>query len=78
MSDKQYPVQLDTQHREQVQRSQRLTVPERIARAAYAEYSDQCGTRQSFEQLHDRGGFGTLELMDLLVDRIERLEARHE
>lgn len=49
-------------------------VSERIARVAHAEYAAQ-GHRQTFERLHERGGFSAAELIELLAQRIERLEA---
>jgi hypothetical protein len=48
-------------------------VPRLIAEAAFVEYDQHFGG-QTFEQLHERGGFGTLEIMCLLYDRIKRLE----
>lgn len=47
-----------------------------IAEMAYLEYVRQCGDSQSFERLHERGGFGTEELMMLLCQRIVFLETR--
>lgn len=49
-------------------------IPELIAREAYKEYAMQYGTQQSFERLHERGGFGCAELAILLYDRIKRIE----
>lgn len=54
--------------------SQALTIPEPIARLAYEEYAAQFGRSQSFERLHERGGFGTMELICLLADLVERRE----
>lgn len=54
----------------------RAGVPEPIARMAYAEYERQYGSSQSFDRLHERGGFGAIELMLLLCQRIAFLEAR--
>lgn len=51
-------------------------VPIRIAEIAYAEYERQYGSSQSFERLHERGGFGTIELMHLLCQRIVFVEER--
>jgi hypothetical protein len=51
----------------------RRVVDERYARAAYVEYAKQYGTAQSFERLHERGGFSATEIMGLLCDRIDRL-----
>ena len=47
-------------------------VPARIARLAYEEYAHRYGRGQSFERLHERGGFGTEELISLLADLVER------
>lgn len=66
------PVQVGTFHRPGV----RTTVPTPIAEMAYAEYARQYGTDQSFERLHQRGGFGVIELMTLLCQRIVFVEAR--
>lgn len=66
------PVQVGTFHRPGV----RTSVPTPIAEMAYAEYVRQYGNDQSFERLHQRGGFGVIELMALLCQRIVFLEAR--
>jgi hypothetical protein len=50
-------------------------VPRLIAEAAFVEYDQRFGG-QTFEQLHERGGFGTLEIMCLLYDRIKWLEQK--
>ena len=52
----------------------RWSVPRWIAEHAYVEYARQFGTSQSFDRLHERGGFGNIELMTFLCERIERLE----
>jgi hypothetical protein len=57
-------------------RDGRSTVPEPIARMAYAEYERQGHGSQSFDRLHERGGFGVVELMTLLCQRIAFIEAR--
>lgn len=49
-------------------------VPLDISREAYKEYAAQYGTSQSLERLHERGGFGAVELAVLLYERILRLE----
>ena len=49
----------------------KTTVPEWIARMAYEEYARQYGTSQSFNELHQRGGFGIQELMVLLCESIQ-------
>lgn len=48
------------------------TIPEGVARLAYEQYAHRFGTSQSFERLHERGGFGTLEIIGLLADLVER------
>lgn len=50
------------------------TVPKELAAEAYKEYAAQYGTGQSFERLHERGGFGLDELAILLYERIRRIE----
>jgi hypothetical protein len=47
-------------------------IPEPVARLAYEQYAYEYGTDQSFERLHERGGFGTGEALALLADLIER------
>jgi len=49
-------------------------VPEKYARSAYVEYCAQGHGGQSFNRLHERGGFGVFEIMELLCERIHRLE----
>ena len=49
-------------------------VPRPIAEEAYKEYVEQHGDSQSFESLHERGGFGAVEMAVLLYIRIKRLE----
>lgn len=51
-------------------------VSEQIARMAFVEYEHQHGYCQSFEMLHERGGFSASELVELLASRIERLDGR--
>lgn len=58
-----------------IQTRRRSTIPEGIARLAYDEYAARYGTDQSFERLHERGGFGVLEIVTLLADRVERLQS---
>lgn len=43
-------------------------IPEPIARLIYEEY----GNDQTFDRLHERGGFGTGEAIAALADIIER------
>lgn len=50
-------------------------VSERIARIAYDEYVKRYGPNQSFERLHERGGFSVGELIDLLAEAVERRSA---
>lgn len=49
-------------------------INEILAKEAYKEYSDQGHGDQSFERLHERGGFGCIEISALLYCRIKRLE----
>lgn len=42
------------------------TIADHEARVAYAAYAKLYGTRQTFERLHERGGFGYQELTTLL------------
>lgn len=48
------------------------TIPEPVARLIYEQYAYENGTSQSFERLHQRGGFGMIEAIGLLADLIER------
>ena len=50
------------------------TIPYPIAEAAYEEYATSHGRQQSLERLGERGGFGVMELIILLYERIKRLE----
>lgn len=50
-------------------------IPEPIARLAYEEYANQGHGSQSFDRLHERGGFSEAEIVLLLSDLIER--SRH-
>lgn len=51
------------------------TVDEEIARVAYEEYVAKYGSSQSFERLHERGGFCAMEIIMFLYERIQRLES---
>jgi len=51
-------------------------LPEEIARLAYEEYANQGHGGQSFERLHERGGFGVTEVITLLADLVERERSR--
>jgi hypothetical protein len=51
------------------------SIPKVIAEEGYKEYAAQYGTSQSFERLHERGGFGAEELCILLYERIKRIES---
>ena len=42
---------------------QRTQIPETVARLAYETYAGRFGSSQSFERLHERGGFGWEELI---------------
>ncbi|CAI1526727.1 Uncharacterised protein [Serratia quinivorans] len=50
------------------------TIDSDIAREAYKEYVAQTGNDQSFERIHQRGGFCWAELAVLLYARLKRLE----
>lgn len=43
-----------------------------IARLVYEEYANQGHGAQSFERLHERGGFGAGEMIMLLADLVCR------
>ncbi len=47
-----------------------------IAREIYKEYKAQHGDSQSFEMIATRGGFDCIEAIELLFDRIVRIEGR--
>jgi hypothetical protein len=49
-----------------------IFVPKEIAMKAYEMY----GNYQSFERLHERGGFSSGEIIALLMDKIEFLEEK--
>lgn len=51
-------------------------VPEIIAQEAYKEYADQGHGSQSFARLHERGGFSAGEIIMLLYERIQRINAQ--
>lgn len=52
----------------------RTSVPEPIARLAHEEYARHHG--QTFERLHERGGFSPGEIMMLLADALEHERAK--
>lgn len=54
-----------------VQSSHCRTIPKDIAEMAYAEYAIHHGS-QSFERLHERGGFSFGEVVMLLADALNR------
>jgi len=49
------------------------TVPQHIADMAIAEYKAQ-GHHQSLEKINRRGGFYLSEVIQLLADRLDRIE----
>lgn len=49
-------------------------IPWEIAEEAYKEYSAKYGKDQSLERIAERLGFGKLEIILLLFDRIKRIE----
>lgn len=61
-AERRLPIQVGTVARE--------GIPEPIARMVYDEYARQYGASQSFERLHQRGGFGVIEALHLLCQRI--------
>lgn len=63
----QVPVQWD-------RRDERQTIHEGIAKLAHEEYARHHD--QSFERLHERGGFGIGEILCLLADNIEYWKAK--
>lgn len=56
-----------------MQSTKTTAIPKVIAQEAYKEYADQGHGAQSFDRLHERGGFGDTELILLLFERIQRL-----
>jgi len=67
MTNEQVPMQSDCH----CNRSKR-SIEKKIALEAYAEYHIQHSS-QSFERLHERGGFAQSELIGFLYMRIRRL-----
>ncbi|MDE9537352.1 hypothetical protein [Xenorhabdus bovienii] len=57
-----------------VQRTSATDIDLDIAKAAFEEYRKQFGDDQSFERLHQRGGFCWAELAVFLFKRIQYLE----
>lgn len=49
-------------------------VPAEIAEEAYKEYVARHGSSQSLYRIGERGGFGTFEIIQLLYQRIRRLD----
>ncbi len=65
-----------TEKRFPVQQTHMADIPKEWAEEAYKEYSAQFGTQQSLERLGERAGFSWGELVMLLYQRIQRLEAK--
>ena len=61
-----------------IKKTEPQTIPEELARLAYEQYSYLFGTDQSFERIHERGGFGYVEVICLLADLVERERALKE
>lgn len=59
-----------------LQRAESHRIDRRIAEEAYKEYAARGNSDQSFDRLHERGGFGAIELATLLFQRIKRLEGK--
>jgi hypothetical protein len=57
----------------QLNRVENGTIKRRFAKEAYKEYLHKFGECQTFERLHERGGFSVDELCGLLCDRLDRL-----
>lgn len=55
-----------------IKKNEPVTIPEELARLAYEQYSYLFGNDQSFERIHERGGFGYIEVICLLADLLER------
>ncbi len=70
------PVQVSPELEHLIKGRKNPTIERRYAEAAYIEYAARYGTQQSFDRIHERGGFGIEEIMMLLCWRIERLEAK--
>ena len=49
-------------------------IPFEVAEEIYKEYSHKFGTDQSLQRIGERGGFGKMEAIKLLYERIKRLE----
>lgn len=60
----------------QAPHNKKRLLDERIARLAYEEYERQYGNSQSFERLHQRGGFSVGEVITLLADALLRERSR--
>lgn len=60
-----------------LQSAESRTIDRYIAEEAYKEYCDRGQGSQSFERLHERGGFGAIELAYLLYGRIKRIQSQH-
>ena len=58
----------------QVERPPVTSIPEPIARLAWNEYAPRFPGQEFEHFFHQRGGFGAVEIIHLLADRIERLE----
>jgi hypothetical protein len=61
-----------------MQSTKTTDIPKVIAQEAYKEYADQGHGAQSFDRLHERGGFGDTEIILLLFERIQRLSHTQE
>lgn len=70
----QVPVQIDARLRK---REGGLTLPKDLVAIAGREYEKQ-GYSQTFERLCERGGLSILEIIQLMADAVNRLEAARE
>ncbi len=70
-SDDRQPIQSDSAVNRPISDGR---IPTEIAKEAYQEYADEGHGSQSFERMHERGGFAIYETLILLYNRIKRLE----
>lgn len=60
---------LELQANMPMQNDKNNSIPEQIVRIAWEEYHEE-HPAQSFERIHERGGFGKYEIITLLYKRI--------
>lgn len=64
---KKFPMQL-------IRHDQDNSIPYEVAEEIYKEYSTRYGTSQSLQRIGERGGFGKMEAIRLLFERVKRIE----